>query len=125
MTTKRMAMLKGWMQTGTNTYMPRKTFEKYSMDNELTNDEKQNLYNAQDEHATVYEDIKARNRRIHLRPRTGSEQTKQQPQKAAPSRHLSEQEIQELNPVWIDERLEKLKHLHPQQLDEKRNKEWQ
>ena len=118
-----MAMLKGWMQTGTNTYMPRKTFEKYSMDTELTNDEKQSLYNSGDRHSEIYSDIKSRVRELHLRSRNGSQQTKQQPQKAAP-RQLTNQEIQELNPVWVDERLEKLKHLHPQQLDQKRNEAW-
>ena len=60
--------------------MPTKTFEKYSLDNELTGDEKQKLYNSGDRHSELYETFKARKKQLHLRPRDGFEQTKQQPQ---------------------------------------------
>ena len=116
-------MLKGWMETGTNTFMPKKTFEKYSLDKELTADEKQKLYNSGDRHSQLYETFKTRKKQLHLRPRDGFEQTKQQPQEAALTRQWSEEEVKELDPVFIDERLEKIKHLHPEQLD-KRQDEW-
>ena len=66
MTTKQQAQLKGWMETGTDTYMPKRTFEKYSLDNELTTDEKRKLYNSGDRHTAIYESIKSRKRSIDL-----------------------------------------------------------
>ena len=111
-----MARLKGWIQVGNDTYMPTKTFEKYSLDNELTGDEKQKLYNSGDRHSELYETFKARKKQLHLRPRDGFEQTKQQPQETA-SRGWTDKEIQDLSPSFIDPRIESLKHLHPHQLN--------
>ncbi len=116
-------MLKGWIEVGTNTFMPKKTFEKYSLDNELTADEKQKLFNAGDRHSQLYETFKSRKRQVHSGSTDRSKQTKQQPQETA-SRSWTEEELKELNPVWIDERLEKIKHLHPQQLDNRRDEVW-
>ena len=123
MTTKNQAYLKGWMETGVDTYMPKKTFEKYSLDNELTGDEKQKLYNSGDRHTKLYETFKSRKRSIHNGSGTGLNEAKQQPQETA-SRSWKEEELKELNPIFIDERLEKIKHLHPQQLDNMRNGGW-
>ena len=109
-------MLKGWMETGTNTFMPKKTFEKYSLDKELTADEKQKLYNSGDRHSQLYENFKSRKKQLHKRSTNRSEQTKQQPQETA-SRSWTDKEIQELNPSFIDPRIESLKHLHPHQLN--------
>jgi transketolase len=122
-TTKQIAQLKGWIEVGTNTFMPKKTFEKYSFDKELTSEEKQKLFNSGDRHPKLYEALKARKKQVHKRPTNGSEKTKQQPQETA-TRSWSEEELKELNPVWIDERLEKIKHLHPQQLDNRRDEVW-
>lgn len=116
MTTKQQAYLKGWMKTGTDTYMPKRTFEKYSLDNELTTDEKRNLYNSGDRHTAIYETLKSGKRQVHSGSTDRPKETQQQPQKAAPVRQLSEQEIQELNPAFIDPRIESLKHLNPEQL---------
>ena len=124
MTTKHQALLKGWMETGTNTFMSKQTFEKYSLDKDLTTDEKRQLYNSGDRHAAIYEGLKSRKRQVHSGSTDRPKETKRQPQKAAPVRQLSEQELKELNRVWIDERLEKIKHLHPQQLDNRRNEVW-
>ena len=122
-TTKGIAQLKGWIEVGTNTFMPKRTFEKYSLDNELTADEKQKLFNAGDRHSQLYETFKSRKRQVHIGSTDRSKQTKQQPQETA-SRSWTEEELKELNPVWIDERLEKIKHLHPQQLDNRRDEVW-
>ena len=122
-TTKGIAQLKGWIEVGTNTFMPKRTFEKYSLDNELTADEKQKLFNAGDRHSQLYETFKSRKRQVQSGSTDRSKQTKQQPQETA-SRSWTEEELKELNPVWIDERLEKIKHLHPQQLDNRRNEVW-
>ena len=124
MTTKQQAYLKGWVETGIDTYMPQRTFEKYILDNDLTADEKQKLYNSGDRHKEQYETFKSRKRQVHSGSTDRPKETKQQPQETAPVRKLSEQEIKELNPVWIDERLEKIKHLHPQQLDNRRDEVW-
>ena len=110
----------GWIHTGTNTYMSRNTFLTYTNDSDLTADEKQTLLNSQDGHAAVYEAFKERKRKLYSRSTNRSNQTQQQPQTAAP-RDWTEAEVNELNPVFIDERLEKIKHLHPQQLDNKNN----
>ena len=116
MTTKGIAQLKGWIEVGTNTFMPKKTFEKYSLDNELTADEKQKLYNSGDRHSQLYEALKARKKQVHKRPTNGSEKTKQQPEETA-SPSWTDKEIQDLNPSFIDPRIEALKHLHPNQLN--------
>ena len=123
MTTKQQAYLKGWMETGNGTYMPKATFEKYSLDKDLTADEKRKLYNSGDRHTSIYEGLKSRKRQVHSGSTDRSKQTKQQPQETA-SRSWTEEELKELNPVWIDERLEKIKHLHPQQLDNRKDEVW-
>ena len=111
------------MQTGTNTFMSKQTFEKYSLDKDLTADEKRQLYNSGDRHTAIYEGLKSRKRQVHSGSRDRPKETKQQPQETASS-SWTEEELKELNPVWIDERLEKIKHLHPQQLDNRRNEVW-
>ena len=123
MTTKQQAQLKGWMETGIDTYMPKKTFEKYSLDKDLTTDEKRKLYNSGDRHSAIYESLKSRKRQVHSGSTDRPKETKQQPQETASS-SWTEEELKELNPVWIDERLEKIKHLHPQQLDNRRDDVW-
>ena len=120
MTTKQQAQLKGWMETGTDTYMPKRTFEKYSLDKDLTTDEKRKLYNSGDRHSAIYESLKSRKRQVHSGSTDRPKETQQQPQKAAPVRQLSDQEIRELNPSYIDPRIEALKHLHPHQLKARR-----
>ena len=119
MTTKQQAQLKGWLETGTDTYMPKKTFEKYSLDNELTGDEKQKLYNSGDRHTQLYETFKSRKRSIHNGSGTGLNEAKQQSQSEPTQREQgwSDEEIQAINPTFIDPRIESLKHLHPHQLN--------
>lgn len=118
-TTKQQAQLKGWLETGTDTYMPKKTFEKYSLDNELTGDEKQKLYNSGDRHTQLYETFKSRKRSIHNGSGTGLNEAKQQSQSESTQREQgwSDEEIQAINPTFIDPRIESLKHLHPHQLN--------
>ncbi len=115
-TTKGIAQLKGWIKVGAETYMPKKTFEKYSLDKELTSEEKQKLFNSGDRHPKLYEALKARKKQVHKRPTNGSEKTKQQPEETA-SRSWTDKEIQDLSPSFIDPRIESLKHLHPHQLN--------
>ena len=112
-------MLKGWMETGTNTFMPKKTFEKYSLDNELTGDEKQKLYNSGDRHSQLYETFKSRKRSVRDGSGAGHNEAKQQLQSSASTRqkNWTDKEIQELSPAFIDPRIESLKHLHPHQLN--------
>ena len=119
MTTKQQAYLKGWMETGTDTYMPKKTFEKYSLDKDLTTDEKRKLYNSGDRHTAIYESIKSRKRSIRNGSGAGHNEAKQQLQSSAPTRqkNWTDKEIQELSPAFIDPRIESLKHLHPHQLN--------
>ena len=119
MTTKQQAQLKGWLETGTDTYMPKKTFEKYSLDNELTGDEKQKLYNSGDRHTQLYETFKSRKISVHNGSGTGLNEAKQQSQSESTQREQgwSDEEIQAINPTFIDPRIESLKHLHPHQLN--------
>ena len=120
MTTKQQAYLKGWMETGTETYMPKKTFEKYSLDKELTADEKRKLYNSGDRHTAIYESIKSGKRSIRNGSGAGHNEAKQQQlQSSTPTRqkNWTDKEIQELSPAYIDPRIESLKHLHPHQLN--------
>ena len=119
MTTKNISRLKGWMETGTNTFMPKKTFEKYSLDKELTADEKQKLYNSGDRHSQLYETFKSRKRSVRDGSGAGHNETKQQLQSSTPTRqkNWTDKEIQELSPAFIDPRIESLKHLHPHQLN--------
>ena len=119
MTTKQQAQLKGWLETGTDTFMPKKTFEKYSLDKELTGDEKQKLYNSGDRHTQLYETFKSRKRSIHNGSGTGLNEAKQQSQSESTQREQgwSDEEIQAINPTFIDPRIESLKHLHPHQLN--------
>lgn len=119
MTTKQQAQLKGWLETGTDTYMPKKTFEKYSLDNDLTGDEKQKLYNSGDRHTQLYETFKSRKRSVHNGSGTGLNEAKQQSQSEPTQREQgwSDEEIQAINPTFIDPRIESLKHLHPHQLN--------
>ena len=119
MTTKSIAQLKGWMEVGTNTFMPKKTFEKYSLDNELTGDEKQKLYNSGDRHSQLYENFKSRKRSVRDGSRAGLNEAKQQPQSSTTESKpgWSDEEIQAINPSFIDPRIESLKHLHPHQLN--------
>ena len=105
-------MLKGWIEVGTNTFMPKKTFEKYSLDKELTSEEKQKLFNSGDRHPMLYEALKARKKQVHKRPTNGSEKTKLHSQETA-SRSWTDKEIQDLSPSFIDPRIEALKHLYP------------
>ena len=119
MTTKQQAQLKGWMETGTDTYMPKRTFEKYSLDKELTTDEKRKLYNSGDRHTAIYETLKSRKRSIPNGSRAGHNEAKQQLQSSTTTRqkNWTDKEIQELSPAFIDPRIESLKHLHPHQLN--------
>ncbi len=119
MTTKQQAQLKGWLETGTDTYMPKKTFEKYSLDNDLTGDEKQKLYNSGDRHTQLYETFKSRKISVHNGSGTGLNEAKQQSQSESTQREQgwSDEEIQAINPTFIDPRIESLKHLHPHQLN--------
>ena len=119
MTTKQQAQLKGWLETGTDTYMPKKTFEKYSLDNDLTGDEKQKLYNSGDRHTQLYETFKSRKISVHNGSGTGLNEAKQQSQSEPTQREQgwSDEEIQAINPTFIDPRIESLKHLHPHQLN--------
>ena len=119
MTTKQQAQLKGWLETGTDTYMPKKTFEKYSLDNDLTGDEKQKLYNSGDRHTQLYETFKSRKISVHNGSGTGLNEAKQQSQSEPTQREQgwSDEEIQVINPTFIDSRIESLKHLHPHQLN--------
>ena len=107
-TTKQQAQLKGWLETGTDTFMPKKTFEKYSLDNELTGDEKQKLYNSGDRHTQLYETFKSRKRSIHNGSGTGLNEAKQQSQSESTQREQgwSDEEIQAINPTFIDPRIE-------------------
>ncbi len=122
MTTKGMAKLKGWIEVGTNTFMPLKTFEKYSLDSELTAEEKQKLYNSGDSHTQLYETLKRSKKKLNLSPLNSPKEGIQEHSEASQAK-WSDEEIKAVNPVFIDERLEKIKHLHPQQLDERKN-EW-
>ena len=122
MTTPGIAKLKGWIEVGSNTFMPLKTFQKYVQDNELTTEEKQQLYNAGDNHTHLYETFKRSKKLLNLSPLNGSKEATQQHSEPAQVK-WSDEEIQAVDPVFIDERLEKIKHLHPQQIEEKQN-EW-
>lgn len=112
-------MLKGWIEVGTNTFMPKKTFEKYSLDKELTADEKQKLYNSGDRHSQLYETFKTRKRSVRDGSGAGHNEAKQQLQSSTSTRqkNWTDKEIQELSPAFIDPRIESLKHLHPHQLN--------
>ena len=119
MTSKGAALLKGWIKVGADTYMSKKTFEKYSLDNELSPNEKQILYSSGDRHEQLYETFKSRKRSV--RDGSGAEhnETKQQLQSSTPTRQKNwkDKEIKELSPAFIDPRIESLKHLHPHQLN--------
>ena len=74
------------------------------MDPDLTFEQKKGLFSGK---------YKSKQQILRDKARRIEEETKKLPKQPA----LTDQEINELNPVFIDPKIEAMKHLHPRQLD--------
>lgn len=74
------------------------------MDPDLTVEQKKGLFSRK---------YKSKQQIIRDQARRIEEETKKLPKQPA----LTDQEIMDLNPVFIDPKIEAIKHLHPHQLD--------
>jgi hypothetical protein len=96
-------LLKGKQEVSPNVFMKKADILAISLDDSLSPQEKKDLFKG------VYKSkdalLKAKAKRI-------AEENKKLPKKPA----LTDKEVMDLDPIFIDERIEALKHLHPHDL---------
>ena len=97
-------LLKGKEEVGPNIFMRSDEILNISMDNDLTVEEKKGLFSGK---------YKSKDQILRNKAKRIEEERKNQPKKPA----MSDKEIMDLNPVFIDPKIEAIKHLHPQQLN--------
>ena len=97
-------LLKGKQEVGPNVFMRSDEILSITMDPDLTVEQKKGLFSGK--YKSKQQILRDQSKRIE------EEQKKLLKQPA-----LTDQEIMELNPVFIDPKIEAIKHLHPQQLD--------
>ena len=99
------------MKTGDNTYMHRDDFLQIASDTSISPEDKQRLYNG--EYKSLYD---FRNQRAQAQQNISNRKIRELAGAEPSKRSLTDSEIQGLNPVHIDPRIESLKHLHPHEL---------
>ena len=97
-------LLKGKQEVGPGVFMRSDEILSITMDPNLTVEQKKGLFSGK---------YKSKQQILRDQAKRIQEETKKLPKQPA----LTDQEIMELNPVFIDPKIEAIKHLHPQQLD--------
>ena len=97
-------LLKGKEEVGDGVFMSPQEILNISMDPSLSVEEKKGLFSGK---------YKSKEQIHRNKARRIEEERKNQPKKPA----MSDKEIMDLNPVFIDPKIEAIKHLHPNQLD--------
>jgi len=97
-------LLKGKEEVGPNVFMRSDEILSITMDPDLTVEQKKGLFNGK--YKSKQQILQDQSKRIE-------EETMKLPNQPA----LTDQEIMDLNPIFIDPKIEAIKHLHPQQLD--------
>tara|TARA_R100000742_G_C4277466_1_gene99368 strand:+ start:1471 stop:1800 length:330 start_codon:yes stop_codon:yes gene_type:complete len=108
MVNRNLELLKGKEEVGPNVFMRSNEILSISMDPELSVDEKKGLFSGK---------YKSKQQILRDKAKRIAEENKKLPKQPA----LSDQEIKDLNPVFIDPAIESLKHLHPADLIKKLN----
>ena len=97
-------LLKGKEEVGPNVFMRSDEILSISMDPDLSVDEKKGLFSGK---------YKSKQQILRDKAKRIAEENKKLPKQPA----LTDQQINELNPVFIDPKIEAIKHLHPQELN--------
>ena len=97
-------LLKGKEEVGPNVFMRSDEILSITMDPDLTVEQKKGLFSGK--YKSKQQILRDKDKRI-------KEEQKKLPKQSA----LTDKEIMELNPVFIDPKIEAIKHLHPHQLD--------
>ena len=101
---RNLELLKVKEEVGPNVFMKSDEILSISMDPELTVDEKKGLFSGK---------YKSKQQIMRDKAKRIAEENKKLKKQPA----LTDQEIQDLNPVFIDPKIEAIKHLHPQELN--------
>ena len=101
---RNLELLKGKEEVGDGVFMRPQEILNISMDPALTVEEKKGLFSGK---------YKSKQQILRDKAKRIEEETKKLPKQPA----LTDQEIMDLNPIFIDPKIEAIKHLHPQQLD--------
>ena len=96
-------LLKGKEEVGPGVFMRPQEILSISMDPSLSVEEKKGLFSGK---------YKSKDQILRDKAKRIEEENKNKPKKPA----MTDQEIMDLNPVFIDPKIEAIKHLHPQQL---------
>ena len=97
-------LLKGKEEVGPNVFMRSDEILSISMDPSLSVEEKKGLLSGK---------LKSKDQILRYKAKRLEEERKNQPKQPA----MSDQQIMDLNPVFIDPKIEAIKHLHPNQLN--------
>ena len=97
-------LLKGKEEVGPNVFMRSDEILSITMDPDLTVEQKKGLFSGK---------YKSKQQILRDKAERIEEEQKKLPNQPA----LTDKEIMELNPVFIDPKIEAIKHLHPHQLD--------
>tara|TARA_R100000655_G_scaffold99135_1_gene142824 strand:- start:344 stop:667 length:324 start_codon:yes stop_codon:yes gene_type:complete len=104
MVNRNLELLKGKEEVGQNVFMRSDEILSISMDPDLSVDEKKGLFSGK---------YKSKQQILRDKAKRIAEENKKLPKQPA----LTDQQINELNPVFIDPKIEAIKHLHPQELN--------
>ena len=97
-------LLKGKEEVGPNVFMRSDEILSISMDNDLTVEQKKGLFSR---------NYNSKDQILRDKSKLIEEETNKLPKQPA----LTDQETMELNPIFINPKIEAIKHLHPQQLE--------
>ena len=101
---RNLELLKGKEEVGDGVFMRPQEILNISMDPSLSVEEKKGLFSGK---------YKSKDQILRDKAKRIEEESKNQPKQPA----MTDQEIMDLNPVFIDPKIEAIKHLHPQQLN--------
>ncbi len=101
---RNLELLKRKEEVGDGVFMRPQEILNISMDSSLSVEEKKGLFSGK---------YKSKDQILRDKAKRIEEERKNQPKKPA----MTDQEIMDLNPVFIDPKIEAIKHLHPEQLD--------
>ena len=104
MVNRNLELLKGKEEVGPNVFMRSDEILSISIDPDLSVEEKKGLFSGK---------YKSKQQILRDKAKRIAEENKKLPKQPA----LTDQEINELNPVFIDPKIEAIKHLHPQELN--------
>ena len=103
MVNRNLELLKGKEEVGPNVFMRSDEILSISIDPDLSVEEKKGLFSGK---------YKSKQQILRDKAKRIAEENKKLPKQPA----LTDQEIMDLNPIFIDPKIEAIKHLNPQQL---------